>query len=322
MDARTKATVLREARAWAREGLLPAASLEQLEARYAVPAEEAGAHGIGALALFALGGALVGAALITFVTVSNLQQDAASLLLAPAGLLLVSAGLAWGRFGKSAAGLEEVLLVAGCVALGAGVMAAPGHFPPEGVRGTLAVVAPAAAAIFAALPFLVRSRSAAPTLAAILFTVASYRSLTLLDQQGGFFFDELSIPAQAIWLLVQTGLAAAIWLGARGAAWRPLALGASIVACVAPLALFLGDGLQLQSEVGELLIGLAFGAILALALWLRERTAILASALVIAGDAVVFGFDAGGAGLGVVVLLAVAGGLVALAVRFRTRLAA
>ena len=320
MDARDRDLVLKEARSWSKEGLLPVASLAVLETRYAPKAGEAPASlGIGALALFALGGALIGAALITFVTVTNMSPGSASMILTAAGFPLAAFGFWLHRRNRSTSGVEEVLLVAGCVALGAALMAAPlefGGYPTTVLMGTIVVFVGVAMAV---LPFGLRSRSAAPTLAVVLFAVATYRFLTLVEPQGGFFFDELGTKSQLAWLALLAAMAACVWVFGN-APWRPLALGAAIVLLVAPLALFFGDGLGLQSELGELAVGLAFGAILAIALWQRERTAILASALVIAGDAVVFGFDAGGAGLGVVVLLAVAAGLVALAVRFRSRL--
>ncbi len=315
--------LLEAARSWNQEGLLAPGALATLETRFANGATQGpDSLGNGALALFALGGALVGAALITVVTVTDLRRDLASLLLAPLGVLLAAFGIALPRLVKLGQGIEEVLLVAGCVALGAGLFAAPQAAGYDAAFVTLPVIAPLAAVAFGVLPFLVRARSAAPSLAVALFAIASYRTLSLAGRRDAFIFDELATNLQLAWMAVLAGMALLIWFGARNAPWRPLALGASIVALVAPLVLLLGDALSLRSEFAELVVGLFFGGILAAALWQRERTVILASALVIAGDAVVFGFDAGGAGLGVIVLLAVAGGLVAVAVRFRPQLSA
>ncbi|MEK6985922.1 MAG: hypothetical protein AABX89_06040 [Candidatus Thermoplasmatota archaeon] len=305
---------LEAARAWAKEGLLPDESLRIIEARHAEapPAEQ----GIGMLALLTLGGVLLGSALIAVVRLADLTDDPAALVMAAGGAFFVAATFVLDRI-RPWAPFAEVAASAACVALGAAVLAASSH--RMGGTDALPIVGPLACVLLPSLYLLRRARSAASGAAVLLFALATYRTLALVSTEAGFLFDELSVGLQVAWFALLLAQAAVVAFTPTDRAWRPLALGLALIVLVAPIILLVGDGFEQESLVGELVVGALYGGLLALALARRERAATIASALVIAGDAVVFGFDQGGALLGVVVLLAVAGGLIALGFRFRSQ---
>lgn len=306
-------SALEAARAWAKEGLLPAESLRILEARHAA-APTVPEQGLGMLALLTLGGVLLGSALIALVRLAELDDDPIAFVMATCGTLFVAATFLLDRAPRWAP-FAEVAASAACVALGAAVLAASSH--RMGGTEALPLVGPLVCVLLPTLYLLRRARSAASGAAVLLVALATYRTLALVSTEAGFLFDELTLPLQAAWFALLLAQAVVIAFTPTDRLWRPLALGLSLIALVAPIVLLIGDGFDQDSLVGELVVGLLYGALLAGAVARQERAATIASALVIAGDAVVFGFDQGGALLGVVVLLAVAAGLIALGLRFR-----
>lgn len=306
MDARDAALVLGEARRWAQRGLLSPAALEEVEREYgAQAASRSEGPTLPQAVLFSLAGVLLAAACIAFTFLSHLSEPSTAWTLAVCALAAAGIGAALRlRFPGQPWG--DALLVTGLVCAGFAMM-------PDDAAGRVLVWLALALAL--AAPWLAGVWSPVPIAAVGVFTWGLYRATSLFLGRGSFFFDQPNDLGVEVWVSIQAlytvGLVGLRWARLR---WWSSAAGAASIALVVPVALFTDQVVHPRADgVAELVVALPEFALLALGIGLRSRELVICPALVIAVDAIVFAFDVGGVGFGVVALLAVAGGLVALA---------
>jgi peptidoglycan/LPS O-acetylase OafA/YrhL len=103
-------------------------------------------------------------------------------------------------------------------------------------------------------------------------------------------------------------LALAVFLGRQwNAPWRHAVGFVATAAWAIALAVFSVDTVQLDFEgSAELVVGVALLAVLAAAVGLREKGAVIAAAVGVAIDAIAFAFDVGGEWAGFITIVAVA----------------
>lgn len=131
-------------------------------------------------------------------------------------------------------------------------------------------------------------------------------------------FEDGSVAALALAITIMTGLFASTQIRQPAVGWRH-----ETARALAPLSL-LGASLWFYGEnlheswtfqgAWELWVAITAGAVIGAAYALRDRFALVTAVLILAVDAIVFGFDIGSVGLGIPIMLAVTGGLVAMAV--------
>ena len=308
MDRREARLALDLARQWTREGLMPPASLEALEARHGTETrEDPNAESFGSGVLYALGGVLLGCAVFAlYVLVAeggiagvNDASVAAWMFLAW-GLACAAGGLAVDQLVRKPR-LGDAFHVAALVAVTASGVPRPEDIP----------LGYAAMAFAAAVLWYRRERFMVPFLALVALNVSVAIVLfgqlaRAADEEAAFLvwfgYALLQLPILVAasrltkWPWPSTSLAAATLLVAG------TFLGVYFDVLDEPLPDFDGDV--------EVYVALLMGAALAAGLALREKGMVLAAAFALAIDAVVFAFDVGELIGGLVALLAVAGLLI------------
>lgn len=293
MDPREAELVLREARAWAAEGLLAAESLATIEARYSADAARAPRDDerLATLALYGVGGALLGAAAIALVVFLELDGSAVPYSFLALAVAFVAAGFGV-SYGLKNESLADALMVAGLVATGA--MAASGvEWVP--FLAPLALVA---------APLLLgarRERRLVPFVASLEFYAGAAATIAAYDLQ-----EDLAtwtfLAMAAAWLAFVLGIGRMI-----AARWRPEALAVATIGLVPGVVMFSIEILSLDfTGSAELVLGAVMLAILWAGIALKERGMVVGAAAVIAVDAIVYAFDIGGVLTGVGVLVVTA----------------
>lgn len=295
-----------EARAWADEGLIPSESLPGIEERYAAVIRD-DEPSLAMRTFYAIGGVLLGAAVFALFAVLQSEgliaqtQAAAWLLFLAAAIVLGAIGAGLVLSGRMEVG-DAVLLAALLPAVALAGPEAPG-------TEALALLAPLAAGGV----LVWRRHRVEPALGGLLglevaLPLALGEHLRLSEATGTmlWFLGALAIAAGVVWL-------------ARGLAWRPagvaVATGGLCIGIVAAIA----ENLPLATEgATAAVVGVAFLAVLFLALSLREVAALFVAGHALVIDAVVFAFQLGGPVWGLVALVVLAGGMFATAGRLRT----
>lgn len=311
MDAKGRQLVVGEARRWAGLGLIDPADLPRIEALYESEGDEGPAF--TQLALLALAGAVLGAAIIAFVlVVLRLEDQAAAWAMAALGSAALAGGAAATAWRHRPA-WADTLLTAGAIAYG--VMS----FPDERSVGKALCILALLGGI--ALPFLGTRRGAVSALGAALFMAGGFAFMMQWFSTPGFIFDNPTKLGATIYLVLGVAYVAGVVWARRwwGQAW-PGASGVAGLGLVVPLVFFLDTVVltgHAQGGTIQFLVGLAEGGLLGVAFAVHDRALVVGSSIGVAGAAVAFAFDVGGPTLGVVVLLLVAASLVALAFRVR-----
>lgn len=308
MDRRDARLALDLARQWNREGLLPAASLKQLEARHASDArDDPDSESFGASVLYGLGGVLVGAAVFALllllsdrgVIANDRVNDVAPWLFLGWGALCACAAFALDLVARRPR-LGDSFHVAALLAVTAA------SFPrAEGLP--LAFLAIAFALAIGAYR---RTRFLVPFLALVAVNVA-YAGL-LFGQYLGNTGEQGSVAWFAYALLQLPALVVA---GRRTAwPWPTLATAGSTLLVAGTFLYvffdFVSERIDNFAGDAEIYLALLMGVALAAGLATREKGMVLAAALVIAIDAIVFAFEVGEIIGGLVSILAVAGLLI------------
>ena len=286
------------ARRWHAEGFVTADGMEALEARYASD------DGPGHLttALLAGAAAVLAAALIAIPFLGSWDDVAVRIHFVATGSLAALAGaLLWPviRWKEAA---EALSVTAAALLVPAGLM-----FLFDGPQTALvALLVAAVGAVAVTLP--ARTPLVATAGATALHVGVAAAAMDTWNDEGSWAWLALS--------LAMTGLAFAT---VRLEAWRAphalLNVAAPIVLGVASLVWWMSvlEGTWTFAGSAELTVAAIQAPVLVLAFMRRARAILIGSVAVIAVDAIVFGFDIGSLALGIPMLLAVAGGLVALA---------
>ena len=308
MDARGDRIALGLARQWTREGLLPGSSLAVLEARHAkgdLP-DDPDRETFGASVLYALGGVLLGSAifaLLMLLTENGVISPGRSEDVAPWLFLVWGASCFAGAFALDRVArkprLGDALHVAALVAVTAAGVPNADDLP----LGFLAVAFALAVAWYRRVRFLV------PFLAIVALNVSV--AVILFSRFGQFGVEQVAFTLWFLYSLLQlVGLAVAAkrtsW------PWPTFTLAAATGLVAGTFVGFWSDNVDWRPVDGtiEIVLALLMGAILAGGLWLREKGIVLAAALAIAIDSIVFAFDVGELVGGLVAILAVAGLLI------------
>lgn len=308
MDRRDARLALDLARQWAREGLMPAASLAQIEARHARDADDdPDRESFGASVLYGLGGILLGAAIFAVLILledrgvvdNGRMDDVAPWLFLGWGALCAAGAFALDLVARKPR-LGDALHVAALLAVTAAAF-------PKGEDLPLHFVSLAFALGVLAYR---RSRFLVPFLALVAFNVAF---AGLLWSRYLTSDEELVFT---VWFLYAVAHLAVLVAATRVPKWPWPTLGLA-GATLLVAGTFLGFFFDTASERidnwsgdVEAYLAILMGFALAAGLWLREKGMVLAAALVIAIDAVVFAFDVGDIAGGLVAILAVAGLLI------------
>ena len=304
MDRREALTALRLANGWHREGLLPDASLAKLRARYEAAARSATGETFGTSVLYALGGILLGAAVFALLFLLE-QNGFISRTERVAPWLFLGWGLAWAILAFAAdvgrkPGLADAFHVAALVAIAAaGIPRADDLFLwAFGMAYALGIVAYR------------KERWMMPLLALVAFNVSVVAFVWGRLERTS---DHLATTA---WFLIAAVQLVTLTLQGRIArrAWSATAIG---LATLLLAGTFLGYYFQVAEGPlpdfdgdAEAFVAVLMGAAMAVGLWFREKGMVLASAAVLAVDAVVFAFDVGELVGGLVTILAMAGLLI------------
>jgi hypothetical protein len=311
MDRREAALALDLARQWTREGLMPPASLAALEARHkadATRAADPNAESFGSGVLYALGGILLGCAVFAFYVL--LQEN---------GFISYEDGesvapwlfLAWGAL--CSAGAFAIDFLARRPRLGdafhiAALVAVTASGFPDADRLYLGFVAMAFAA---GILWYRRERFLVPFLA---LTALNVSLVSVLFGRVARVADEDA--AFTIWFWYAVAQLPLLAVSSRKTTWPWPTMGLA-AATLLVAGSFLGYYFDVLDEVlprfpgdAEVYLAVLMGAALAAGLTLREKGIVLAAALAIAIDAIVFAFDVGDLVGGLLALLAVAGLLI------------
>lgn len=308
MDARDERLAIELARRWAREGLMPPSSLAALEARHAKGAapEDPDRESFGASVLYALGGILLGAAVFAFlmlltengVVSYERSEDVAPWLFLAWGLLCFAGALLVDRVARKPR-LGDALHVAALVAVTACGVPNADDLP----LGFLAF------AFALGVAWDRRDRFMVPFLAVVAANVSV--AVILFSRFGRFGVEHVAFTLWFLYALLQVlGLAVA----SRQAKWPwpTFTLAAATLLVAGTFVGFWSDNVDWRPFDGtiEAVLALLMGALLGAGLWLREKGMVLAAALAIAIDSIVFAFDVGELVGGLVAILAVAGLLI------------
>jgi hypothetical protein len=309
MDRRDAKLAVDLARQWGREGLMPPASVATIEARHAGEArDDPEAESFGSGVLYGLGGVLLGAAVFAFLV---LLQDNGRLTYDQTQDLAPWLFLAWGAL--CSAGAFVLDLVARKPRLGdalhiAALLAVTASGFPRAEDLPLGFLAVAFAA---GVLWYRRSRFLVPFLAIVAVNVAIMSILF-----GRLMRVSNEETALAVWVVYSCLQVPILVLASRQTKWPwpTFSLAAATLMLAAAFTLWhvdFGDdvvgGFQGDTEA---YLAVLMGAGLAAGLVLREKGLVLAAALVVAIDAIVFAFDVGELVGGLVAILAVAGLLI------------
>ncbi|MEK6975040.1 MAG: hypothetical protein AABY18_01695 [Candidatus Thermoplasmatota archaeon] len=307
MDRREAKLAVELARQWASEKLMPPASLAVLESRYAADArDDPDRESFGSGVLYGLGGILLGAAAFALLVllddngiIADVTQTAPWLLLAW-GLACAGGAFALDLVARKPR-LGDALHIAALVAITASGFPRPDELP----LGFLAM------AYAGAILWYRRSRFLVPFLALVAVNVAL--ASILFGRVARVADEEIAFT---IWFAYAVVQMPALVAAARLAKW-PWPTFSLAAATLLLAGSFLGWYFDAVDELVqgfdgdvEVYLAVLMGATLAGGLVLREKGLVLASALVIAIDSVVFAFDVGEIIGGLIAILAVAGLLI------------
>lgn len=309
MDRREAKLALELARQWGHEGLMPAASVAVLEQRHAAEArDDPEAETFGAGVLYGLGGVLLGAAVFAFLVLLQdngrltygQTEDAAPWLFLGWGALCAAGAFALDVLARKPR-LGDALHVAALVAVTASGFPKAETLP----LGFLAV-------LFAAgVLWYRRSRFLVPFLALVALNVAV---ASILFGRVARVADEEA--ALGLWLAYACAqLPLLVFASRRGTwPWPTFSLAAATLLLAGTFVGWYMDAVD-PSWTGfdgdvEVFLAVLMAACLAAGLVLREKGVVLAAALAVAIDAIVFAFDVGEVVGGLLALLAVAGLLI------------
>lgn len=309
MDRRDARLALDLARQWAGENLLSPGSLATLEARYANDArDDPDRESFGSGVLYGLGGVLLGSAVFAllvlledngFIANQDMNQVAPWLFLLW-GALCAGAAFALDLLAHKPR-LGDSLHVAALLAMTASGFPRADDLP----LGFLAVL------YAAAILWYRRSRFLVPFLAIVAVNVAIASILF-----GRLARTVNEDTATLVWFLYAVAQLPILVMASRATKWPwptfSLAAGTLLVAG-SFLAFFFNVGEEVLPDFdgdAEVYLALLMGGALAAGLVLREKGMVLAAALAIAIDAIVFAFDVGEVIGGLLAILAVAGLLI------------
>lgn len=307
MDRREARLALDLARQWAAEKLLPPASLQALEARYANDArQDPNAESFGSGVLYGLGGVLLGAAAFALLVlledngiIANLTDTAPWILLGW-GLACFGFALLLDLVAHKPR-LGDALHVAALVAVTAAGFPRAEDLP----LGFFAMAFAAGILAYRRTRFLV------PFLAIVAINIA-YASI-LFGRLARAANEDAAFLFWFVWAALQLPFLVA---ASKRTAW-PWPTFSLAAATLLLAGTFLGFYFDVVEEVfngfagdAEVFLAGLMGLALAAGLVLREKGMVLAAALVVAIDAIVFAFDVGQIIGGLVAILAVAGLLI------------
>jgi hypothetical protein len=304
MDRREARLALQFAGQWAREGLLPPASLGTLQARYAADArEDPEGESFGSGVLYGLGGILVGAA--AFALLVLLQEnhviadlrEVAPWFLFVWGLACTTAAFALDLVARKPR-LADAFHVAALLAVTASGFVRPDELP----FGLLAMPFAAALIWYRRTRFLVPSLALIALNAALASVLFGYVARSS-DESAAF----------GLWFGYAVGQLPVLVAGSRLAKWPWPSFGVS-GATLLLAGSFLGWYFDVVDDVlpgfdgdAEVYVAFLMAICLVAGFLLREKGMVLAAALVVAIDSIVFAFDVGEIVGGLIAILAVAG---------------
>lgn len=286
------------ARQWHKEGLVSKTALATLEQRYADEDER------GAMATVLVGGAAIvlAAALIAVPFLAEWEIKPTRIYLLVAGIVAAAAGASFWRTVQWKAIPESLALTAAAL-----LLPAAGMFAFEDgttLVGWLVALVGAGAMVLPSRTALVPIAALATLHVAFVMTATealsdsatswAWLGLAAVGVVGAFVAAGLPKWRERH---AVTNVAAPIVLGFASAMWWGEALGDSVH----------------MAGIGEAIVAAWQAPVVIAAFLLRARPILAGSVLVLAVDAIVFGFDIGELGVGIPMLLIVAGALVALA---------
>lgn len=136
--------------------------------------------------------------------------------------------------------------------------------------------------------------------------------------------DDWSLGDQASWAWLATAVlvfaGTIVWTRLQDLKWEMEGLGATTIAAAMAWINVVAEVIEPTFDGGyEVIIALGLGALIGVGVLLKERVIIFVSGIALAIDAIIFAFDIGGPTTGLIVLLAMAGGLIAVATILRRR---
>jgi hypothetical protein len=311
VDRRDARLALELARQWTGERLMPPASLQVLEARYrgdATRAADPDAESFGSGVLYALGGILLGCAVFAFYV---LLQDNGAFSPEEGERVAPWLFLAWGVLCSAGAfaidlavrrpRLGDAFHLASLVAV-----TASGFPDADGTYLGFVAMAFAAGVLWYRRERFLVSFLALSALNVALVSVLFGRVARVADEEA----------ALTIWFWYAIAQLPLLAVASRKTTW-PWPTMSLAAATLLVAGTFLGYYFDVLEEVlpdfpgdAEVYVAVLMGAALAIGLALREKGMVLAAALAIAIDAIVFAFDVGDLVGGLLALLAVAGLLI------------
>lgn len=293
--------ILQQLRMWEAEGLVSGEQAQSLRERYhdlaEMPEQRAGPHP-GVVVLQALGGLVLGAAVIAFTIFLDPGTDADPWLFLAFGIPLLAGGIAASWRGHEL----------GDIAIGAGL-----------VPLTFAAIEADANALFYVVPLIAPIVAAGlridslyvPPLCALAFATGSGIATFALDWDASSWLGLLVLASIASLAPAQ--------LRAKGA-WH--AASAALVVAVAIAAALTYFDLNMDWGTGgtEVFVALFMGTALAVGIFMRHRGLILGAAIALAVDAIIFAFDVGGPIGGTLTLLLVAAAIIGFATTYAKKI--
>lgn len=297
---------LEAARDWHHRGMFKQGAFEQLK-RELGPIAAEGSPGLAMQALYSVGGLMLGAATAALFGLLRLNE-----------VIGDTEGTAWLFFALFAVlllGVGVVLLFVGQQDLGDALL--------------LAGVVPAAITLGPQPP--TDALWMLPALVGLGLVFGRHRgyvlpvvglALTLVTLPVALFRSLQEEPASIWWLLGAVSAWAGVltWNRIRAPSWSDEAAAATTLAVAGAWLGFTFTVIEPSFDAGyEVVLGLALLVLLAVGILTRQRGVVFASAAALTVDAIVFAFDIGGPTTGLVVLLALAVGLITTATLLRRR---
>lgn len=309
MDRRDARFALDLARQWTSEGLMPPTSLAALQARHGgdtVADPEAESFGAGVL--YALGGILLGSAVFALMVLlidNGVIADQDSEEIAPWLFLAWGVVCSAGAFAIDLVARKPRLADAFHIAALVAVTASGFPNADDSFLGF------AAMAFAAGILWYRRTRFMVSFLALTALNVAL---VSILFGRVGQGVDDEAVFTIWFWFAVAQLPLLAVASRLTKWPWPTFSLAAATLLLAGT---FLGYYFEVLEEIlpgfdgdAEVYVAFLMGAVLAAGLYLREKGMVLAAALAIAIDAVVFAFDVGDLIGGLLALLVVAGLLI------------
>lgn len=306
MNARDARVALAEARRLEERRLLAPGAYPELERKYSAIIRDAGPDAgqpKGLLALYAVGGVILGAAAIAFVNLNNLDGQTAGWVLLGFGVMVAAAGFVLGFFVPPLGGIGDALIVAGvgptmwaAAYSGFCIFCSSQPHSPIPVLSTVALTA---------MVFAPWRRGLAPPFASAGLVVSLVFTILLMTSDAKV--------GTSLWLAGTLGLGTAV--AAVGTMfrlpWKGWSLAVLSIALVWVVYAFADQTLGLHTQGNASLVALAVEAgLVGVAVALRERIWLVGAAIGLAIAALSFAFSVSLV-FGVVALVMVGAGLVA-----------